>query len=161
MKNLIIIYNNKKQLHHFLQAAFGRIPQSAAEVFSYRHLSVFCSPASTNIDSQNSIVVLLDIKGIEIKIKKATACIVSSENGEALRQLSKNSVPCLTCGNNLSDSISLSSITDEKIIICQQRNIKTIDGEILEPREFPVSRENNCPIEILLLASATRAVIGD
>lgn len=160
MKNLIIIYSNKKQLRQFLRAAFGKTQHSNTEIFSYRNITVILTPTSTAINSPNSIVVFLDINNIAIKITNATACIVSSDNTSALKQLAGKEIPCLTCGNSISDSICLSSITEEKIIICQQRNIKTINGEVLEPREFPVLRKNNCPIEILLLASATRAVIG-
>ena len=159
MKNLIIIYSDQKQLKDFFKATFDKDINTKCEIFSYKQLSVICAPAPIFIDSQNSVIVLLDITDENINIKNAAICILSSENSAALKVLKNKNIPCLTCGNGTLDSISLSSITEEKIIICQQRNIKTIDGKILEAREFPIERIENVPIETLLLASATRAVI--
>ena len=50
----------------------------------------------------------------------------------------KHHLRTLTCGLSSKDTLTLSSVTAESAVICLQREIGTLGGEVLEPYEIPV-----------------------
>ena len=54
-------------------------------------------------------------------------------------------IKVITFGFNSKATISISSVNEEKIIVCLQRDIEKIDGEIIETqeKEIRISKENN------------------
>lgn len=57
----------------------------------------------------------------------------------------QNKVNVITFGFNHKSTVTISSIDDEKVIICIQRNIKTLKNKLIEPQEIIIknSREYN------------------
>ncbi|MBE5713518.1 MAG: hypothetical protein EGR22_04915 [Ruminococcaceae bacterium] len=62
--------------------------------------------------------------------------IFSSENRNAIDMLNGSGNIAISCGMSLKDTFSTASITDEVSMVSLQRAICTIDGEIIEPRDF-------------------------
>ena len=54
-------------------------------------------------------------------------------------------IKVITFGFNTKATITISSVKEEKIIVCLQRDIEKIDGEIIETqeKEIRISKENN------------------
>lgn len=52
-------------------------------------------------------------------------------------------IKLITFGFNSKSTITISSIRDEKIIVCLQRDIQKIDGEILECQEKQIIKKDN------------------
>ena len=54
-------------------------------------------------------------------------------------------IKVITFGFNTKATITISSVREEKIIVCLQRDIEKIDGEIIETqeKEIKINKENN------------------
>ncbi len=100
------------------------------------------------------IIILEDItleleeyKYIGEKIEEVKYLIVNSDiKINLLRKININKpVKIITFGFNTKATISISSVKEDKIIVCLQRNIKKSDNKILESqeKEIKVSNKNN------------------
>ena len=122
---------------------------------------------NTNIEiiqiSENSINNIKNIRFDEIillqdiKIKNKTyeymnEIIANSKyliiNGDIeitlLKQININKpVKLITFGFNSKATITVSSIKEDKMIVCVQRNIEKIDKKIIETQEKEITMENN------------------
>lgn len=55
----------------------------------------------------------------------------------------KKPIKLITYGFNSKSTITISSVTDEKIIVCVQREIEKTNGEILECQEKQIENDNS------------------
>lgn len=100
------------------------------------------------------IIILEDIK-LEIEEYKYMNEIISKVkyliiNGdieiEVLKEINiEKPIKVITFGFNTKATITISSVKEEKIIVCLQRDIEKIDGDIIETqeKEIKISKENN------------------
>ena len=100
------------------------------------------------------ILVLEDIK-LEVEeykymneiISKAKYLILNSDiKIDFLKQISiERPIKIITFGFNTKATISISSVKEEKIIACLQRNIEKVDGKIIESqeKEIKLDKEND------------------
>ena len=100
------------------------------------------------------ILVLEDIK-LEVEEYKYMNEIISKSkylilNGDIkidfLKQISiERPIKVITFGFNTKATISISSVKEEKIIACLQRNIEKVDGKIIESqeKEIKLDKEND------------------
>ena len=65
----------------------------------------------------------------------------------------ENPIKVITFGFNTKATISISSVKEEKIIVCLQRDIEKINGKIIESqeKEIKLSKENDKKIYIKLV----------
>lgn len=94
---------------------------TASETFnelSGNSIAVFCSNFKGKIYGENFLAIF------------------SSENRNAIDMLNGSGNIAISCGMSLKDTFSTASITDEVSMVSLQRAIRTIDGEIIEPRDF-------------------------
>ena len=61
---------------------------------------------------------------------------------DALRKIEKP-IRLITFGFNSKSTITISSVKDEKIIVCIQRDIEKLNGEILECQEKQIIIQDN------------------
>lgn len=71
--------------------------------------------------------------------RENAVAIVSAENTDILRQLSAVGIDTIPCGLSAHDTFTLASFTEESTVISLQRSITTLDGETVEPMDFPVN----------------------
>lgn len=57
-------------------------------------------------------------------------------------------------------TLTLSSITDDETVISIQRELPTIDGELLEQQEIALKRPENLPVENFLAAAGALLIAG-
>jgi len=63
---------------------------------------------------------------------------------DILKELNiQNPIKLITFGFNSKSTITISSVNDEKIIVCIQRDIKKLDGKIIESQEKEIKCVNN------------------
>lgn len=80
--------------------------------------------------------------------------VVHSQDESSLRFCAQHHLRTLTCGLSSKDTLTLSSVTAESAVICLQREIGTLHGEVLEPYEIPVKlRRRIDRMELLSLAA--------
>ena len=108
-------------------------------------------------ESEADIVVLDTPFEKSLKLPKGVIGVVCSNNPEAVMCLKRSGVKTVTCGMSCLDTVTLSSSVPRKIV-CLQRNLITLSGEIFRPSEFIVN--DAADPDCLLLASATRLLCG-
>ncbi len=162
LQSVFIFSNDKKQLNIFCKNSFNKTFKGKNLFFSYKSLNIHISDVPIDLFSKNSVVIFLDVsKEFEdMYIEKDSLCIVESENHTAMKILAKNKATAIVCGNNKTDTISLSSIKENGIIVCQQRIIKTVYGKHIEPCEFAYNASVLSSIPTVLLSAALSIVIN-
>ena len=90
-------------------------------------------------------------------IKNAKYLIINSDADTNLEILNNLNLNVITYGFNSKASITASSVTNEDILLCVQRNLQTIEGKIIESQEIKVKLSENNSIytqnEIMGIAS--------
>lgn len=92
----------------------------------------------SDIPIKNNVkkIVMLSKKNYEdILLSKNDICIVKNDDINALRILKRYHSPAVTCGLNLNDTLTFSSISTQHILSLQ-RAVEAINGNIIEPKEF-------------------------
>ncbi|MGN1269499.1 MAG: hypothetical protein ACI4UU_01330 [Clostridia bacterium] len=76
-------------------------------------------------------------------IEKADNLIFNTDIIENISLLDNLHLKLITYGFNSKSTITTSSISENKIIICLQRGIQNIKGEEIEPQELQMNIKNN------------------
>lgn len=76
-------------------------------------------------------------------IRRAKYLILNSDVCCDLNLLKENKVNVITYGLNRKATITVSSIKDDNILICFQRNFENISKEIIEEQEFNIKTNKN------------------
>ena len=106
-------------------------------------------------------VLLLADQSAPRRLEMSDDVIVAAcaDNRRMTRLMNGRANPVVTCGTGVRDTLTLSSATGERAILCIQRSLPTVGGEWLEPFEFSV-RINGCDMRSALLAAGAAAVCG-
>lgn len=83
---------------------------------------------------------------------KSRLVITDSENQYALRLLKNCGRPVIGCSMSSRDSVSVSCIDDDYRLLCIQRSIPTISGDIIEPCELKIRVSREMPVFPFLAA---------
>lgn len=160
MQTIVIFYRNKAQLDAFTESVFNLKIKNKIEIFRYRLLQVIITNRPLTLMIEKAFAVFLDIDESFSETVLCPSCvaIVDSRNKNAMEILLRCGTGAIVCGKNPSDTVSFSSITDDTLTVCQQRFIKTVDGRIIEPREFPFKYKSQS-VETALLSAAVQTVI--
>lgn len=82
-------------------------------------------------------------------------CICEDCNKGALSLLGINRVPVISCGMNPKNTVTLSSIGKESVIMSLQRSITQISGKAIEPTDFKISFSKSYePFSVMASATA-------
>lgn len=121
--------------------------------------NIFISSVSENFEEipNNSIVIFCSNFKNKICGKNYLA-VFSSENHHAIEALNGSGNIAISCGMSAKDTLSAASITDEKRMVSLQRTIRSIDGEIIEPRDFYIKSSHG--FYASLAASAVLLLLG-
>ncbi|HHW46639.1 MAG TPA: hypothetical protein GXX17_07010 [Clostridiales bacterium] len=92
------------------------------------------------LDLPKGIIVFLNKidKVFNLKIPKGFTAITRSENSAALKVLKTIGINAITCGMASVDTLTLSSVLEDSVLVSLQREIQTLSGKTLEPAEFPI-----------------------
>ena len=92
------------------------------------------------VDVDNGIIVMIGEAGKScvLDIPKSFIGIAYSKDLGSLELLKNSNITSLTCGMAADNTIMLSSIGENTASVCLQRSIKTLNGNIIEPQEYPV-----------------------
>lgn len=93
--------------------------------------------------NENNFEILNNSKYLEGIMSQAGYIIVNSDIQNNLSLLKNTKLNIITYGFNAKCTITVSSIKDEDTLICVQRNIKRVNGKIIEEQEFNIKIEKN------------------
>lgn len=116
-----------------------------------------------------SIIINNDIDSILEKsmylseiIKKTKYLILNSDNIKNLEFLKSNRLNVITYGLNRKSTVTISSIKDDSVMVCFQRNIENIYRKIIEEQEINIKvKKNNIKKVYNVLAISTIMGIYD
>lgn len=94
--------------------------------------------------------VIKNKKELKNIVSNAKYIILNSDLNEELNILEDLNLTVITYGFNNKATLSISSISEGKIIICLQRIMKTIAGEKYEPQEIELEKPENIEINSLI-----------
>ena len=96
-----------------------------------------------------TIVACTDISKMENKkaildliLNNAQYLLINSDVNIKANTLKNNKIKIITYGMNQKATVTASSIKDDEILICFQRNTKNIEGNIIEMQELKIKSEN-------------------
>lgn len=115
-----------------------------------------------NVARANGVVVLLGeiVDNCVLDVPNSFKGIVYSGDKNGLRLLQNTGITTLTCGMSERDTLILSSITENTASVCLQRKIITINGNVIEPREYPIRLKNKITDYALLAAIGILLLYG-
>lgn len=95
-------------------------------------------------------------------IKKTKYLILNSDNIKNLGFLKSNRLNVITYGLNRKSTVTISSIKDDSVMVCFQRNIENIYKKIIEEQEINIKvKKNNMKKVYNVLAISTIMGIYD
>ena len=113
-----------------------------------------------------TIIICLDIDKLENKkpaletvLKNARYLLINSDVSFAIKDIKNNEIEIITYGMNRKATVTASSIKEDEVLICFQRNIKNTKGDIIEIQEFKVKTEditNNSVYNILVAVTLNK-----
>lgn len=108
---------------------------------------------SIKIQALEGIVIVTgSIKNFkDQEIPKGFVGVCAEKDKNALELFKKNRLPVITCGTGSKNTISVSSITDNDMLLCLQRSIKDVSGNFVEPCEIKADKPKDL---FCLLATA-------
>lgn len=108
---------------------------------------------------QNPIIIFKNsIKNVKYHntIPSKSTCILNSENSYAANILAKQKISAISCGMSSKNTFTISSINYPKISISLQRQIYSINHNLIEPQEFIINATQEYdPYSILAFSAVT------
>lgn len=88
-------------------------------------------------------------------------CVLGSSNTGAMQLLRGSGAAVVSCGTGPKDTLSLAGRESSCAAVSLQRNLVTLGGELLEPRDFRVELTAPRSTEQILLVGAVLLLSGD
>ena len=73
-----------------------------------------------------------------MRIPPAFIAVIDSDNSEAADVLLEDGIQTVTCGLSQKDTVTFSSLENDRAVVSLQRRLTALDGKEVEPVEFPV-----------------------
>ena len=132
--------------------------------FSVGSGDIVCSVSAVSrldrLTLPRSVLVLADQTAPRsLELDDGVIVLSGADNRRMRRTLNGHLNPVVTCGTGQRDTLTISSVTAERAILCAQRELPTVSGLWLEPAEFAVGLKR-CTIGDAMLAAGTAALCG-
>lgn len=96
----------------------------------------------------------------EYSIPGGIISVLDSQNMHAAAALSGTGRPAISCGTSARETLSTASIGYNAAVVSLQRDIKTINDDVLEPQDFKVEQSGEAGAYPLLAACAVLLLSG-
>jgi len=109
---------------------------------------------ATQIVAERGIVIATDsLKNFKNQhFPKGFIGVCAENNKSALKLFKKNNLSVITCGTGTKNTLSVSSIDEGSMLLCLQRSITDINGDITEPCEIKINSKKQRNLFSLLAA---------
>lgn len=127
----------------------------AAEFFLYECENL------PKIELQKGIILFKNsIRQQHAGIPENFLCILETKNMHAAALLKDTGSAAVTCGTSTKDTLSVAALEGSVAVLSLQRSIRTVAGEIVEPRDFSVKCSAERSPHQLLSISAVLLLSG-
>ena len=143
---MVIIFSNRKSKTE--QEIIEILKQFGATYISDNNIyyqdssfTIISAYKNTKLNIKKGIALFLDdTKKFENQILPINIIGICEENNkQALEIFYKNKIPAICCGMNAKNTITLSSLNNDDILISLQRTITQLNGNIIEPAELKIN----------------------
>lgn len=120
----------------------------------YFTVAIFYKPI--NIKIKKGIVLILDdIQKFENQILPDNLIgICDNTNYKSIKIFEKNKISVVTCGNNNKNTITISSINQNNLVITLQRILETVNGKLLQPADYKITVKKQYSSTAILISTA-------
>ncbi len=135
---------------------------TATRIYSERifpRCSTVCVQNAEYIDCSNAAVILGAGASIN-DIRCCAAIIANAEDPDSISLLSGKHAPVITCGRSSKNTISISSVTEDRISLSLNRSLQTLNG-ICEPLEQSYPLIPDIPLYDYMAAFAACIILGE
>lgn len=158
---MVILFSNRKnktekEIIEILTACGADFISDKAVTASGGYFTVCSLYKTAKLNIKKGTVLILDDtdKFKDIKFESGLIGICEETNKTALEIFSENRIPVITCGNNQKNTLTISSFSEDSIIISLQRSVKTIFGYKIYQGDYNVKIEKNYSKNSILLSFA-------
>jgi len=120
-----------------------------------------CKPVFANTLPKKPVSLLIAAPGMlggTAPLPLPKAAIVDGSDTAALALLKKGHTDTFTCGLSHCNTLCFSSLQTNGCVICLQRSVRTLQGEIIDPFELPLKGEN-FPSPFVLLSGCMAGIL--
>ena len=175
MEFLIRLYNKEnKKVFCKVFNEIGQLKQTLNNAIN-SNKDIFIAAMNFKIILENKLNSIFDIliitsgnNGNEIQktkltelLRKSGILIINSDDKTIFPFSIAVGTTLISCGFNGRSSVTTSSMMDNKLQCCVQRNIKTISGSIVEPQEFTINLDEGRRNISSVLMAVTAAMADD
>lgn len=89
---------------------------------------------------------------VELDIPPSFYAVIDSDNSEAVNMLRGDGIQTVVCGLSQKDTVTFSSLENDRAVVSLQRGLKAIDGTDIDPVEVPIAF-SGCKNEYPILAA--------
>ena len=72
-------------------------------------------------------------------LSNAKNLIINADIGDAIHIIKNSNLQVITFGFNQKSTVTISSVTEESILMCIQRKIQDMSGNIIDPQEIKIN----------------------
>lgn len=136
------IISDEKSENHIRRELLERLKINESSILFIKEKSI------ENIKNIRFETVLLarEFRNIELLKKILTNTkylVVNSDLKNNLKMLDELQLTVITYGFNSKATITISSVVDDKVLVCLQRNIVNNEGKTIEAQEFEIMAKEN------------------
>lgn len=153
----------KGDLLKFLRVyGFGAVDKKIALNSKFGRDIVVCADRRKNISADNAVLVFAGCDDIgKFKIEgNAAFAVTYGMNINSAKKLLEMKLNVVNCGLANTDTVTISSMNYENILISLQRKIKNIYGKFSEPQEYSLNHMVQFSPEVLLIGVAILIIYG-
>lgn len=85
----------------------------------------------------------IDVGILERIVMNSKNLIIHADNKSVMNKLNNTNLQVITFGFNPKSTVTISSVTEDCILMCIQRKIQSMSGEIIEPQEIKIDIKRN------------------
>ncbi|MGI6260338.1 MAG: hypothetical protein ACOYJR_00675 [Acutalibacteraceae bacterium] len=127
-----------------------------------RELAVYSAPQLPRMENLSAVLVLgSELRAQTDRIQPNLLPVFDSRSTIAARLLSQYSGAAIGCGTSPRDTFSLASFSEQKAVVSLQRNLLTLTGETVEPRDITLRLRRGCSVFEIMAFCAVMLLCGD
>lgn len=153
----------EKEIIRMLSALGAAVISDGKILETGSSFTVVASHRKTQIKAKSGIVIATDgIKKFKNqRLPRGVIGICSESNMSALDLFKKNGISVITCGVGTKNTLSVSSINENGMLLCLQRSIIDANGCVLEPCELKIKPSGKTELFSCLAAEAVRLIYNN
>lgn len=113
------------------------------------------------VKAENTIILCKDhFKPQKAKLPASAIGVLSSDNAEAAAFIQSAGIKALVFGMSRKDTLTLSSITPDSAVLCLQRGVSDLAGNLIDPVEIPINLARGYDAAAILYTAAVLILSG-